>query len=172
MSNKAPFSGLIRLVVPLNLDQSFAMSAATNSVANPTPLPSPLVFSPDHHKHLIPLLLPVHVGCITQDHTLAFFLPPLSSTRLLSYWQSQTAKVAEGSQAIIVQQATNEAGEEELAGVVVLSYANPVAETGPFRGEVEKLLVSPRYRRRGVARRLMAKLEEVAKEEGRTLLVR
>ena len=111
------------------------------------------------------------MDCITNDHTLAFFLPPLSASEIFSYWQSQAAKVAAGSQAIIVQQATNDAGQEEVAGFVVLSHAKPVAETGPFRGEVEKLLVSPNYRRRGVARRLMRKLEEVARGEGRTLLV-
>ena len=43
----------------------------------------------------------------------------------------------------------------------------PSVETGPFRGEVEKLLVSPRFRKVGVARRVMEKLEEVAKEKGR-----
>jgi len=60
-------------------------------------------------------------------------------------------------------------GEEELAGYVMLGM--PVTETGPFRGSVEKLMVSPKYRQKGIAGRLMAKLEEVARAEGRTLLV-
>jgi ribosomal protein S18 acetylase RimI-like enzyme len=47
----------------------------------------------------------------------------------------------------------------------------PVTETGPFRGEVNKLMVSPRHRRRGIARRVMGLLEEVARERGRHLLV-
>lgn len=47
----------------------------------------------------------------------------------------------------------------------------PVTETGPFRGEVEKLMVSPRHRLKGVARRLMDKLEAVARERHRELLV-
>ena len=134
-------------------------------------LSSPFVLEPEKHSHLIPLFIPVHSDCITRDHTLAFFLPPLTPSKILSYWQSQAAKAAAGSQAIIVQLANNEAGEEEFAGFVVLSHAHPVAETGPFRGDVEKLLVSPKYRRRGVARNIMAKLEEIAREEGRTLLV-
>lgn len=57
----------------------------------------------------------------------------------------------------------------ELAGYVFLE--KPFSETGPFRASVQKLLVSPKYRRRGIARILMAKLEEVAREEGRTLIV-
>ena len=140
-------------------------------MASSSPLPPPRVFSPEQHSHLIPLFVPVHTACITHDHTLAFFLPPLSSPKILSYWQSQATKAAAVSQTIIMQLATNDGGEEEIAGFVVLSHANPVAETGPFRGEVEKLLVSPKFRRRGVARRLMWKVEEVAREEGRTLLV-
>lgn len=59
--------------------------------------------------------------------------------------------------------------EEQLAGCVSLDHTT--VETGPFRAEIEKLLVDPRFRRRGVARALMVKLEEVARERGATLLV-
>jgi len=69
-----------------------------------------------------------------------------------------------------MQLATNpETGKEELAGYVML--AMPESETGPFRGGVEKLFVSPRWREKGVARRVMGMLEEVAKKEGRGLLM-
>jgi GNAT superfamily N-acetyltransferase len=47
----------------------------------------------------------------------------------------------------------------------------PVSETGTFRDIVEKLLVSPEHRRKGIAKVLMLKLEEIARVEGRTLLV-
>lgn len=60
-------------------------------------------------------------------------------------------------------------GKLELAGYVMLGM--PVTETGPFRGKVEKLLVAPEHRRKGIANGLMAKLEEVARAEKRTLLV-
>lgn len=56
-----------------------------------------------------------------------------------------------------------------LASVVMLS--KPCRETGPFRASVGKLFVSLRCRRMGVAKNLMWKLEEVAEEQGRTLLV-
>lgn len=69
-----------------------------------------------------------------------------------------------------MQLATNpETGNEEVAGYVMLDM--PENETGPFRGGVEKLLVSPRWRERGVARRVMGFLEVVARREGRGLLV-
>lgn len=63
----------------------------------------------------------------------------------------------------------NEGDEQEIAGYV--SLGKPITETGPFRGAVEKLLVHPKYRGLGIARRVMAKLEEVALAEGRGLLV-
>ena len=59
--------------------------------------------------------------------------------------------------------------EAEVAGYVCLMM--PATETGPFRGEVNKLMVSPDHRRKGVARRVMGLLEEVARERGRELLV-
>lgn len=58
--------------------------------------------------------------------------------------------------------------DELVAGVVTLS--KPPWETGPFRGIVEKLLVSPSFRGRGVATTLMM-LEEVARVHGRPLLM-
>ena len=57
----------------------------------------------------------------------------------------------------------------ELAGYAYLQ--SNATETGPFRGEVLKLLVDPKFRRRGVASAVMAKVEEVAAEQGLTQLV-
>lgn len=53
----------------------------------------------------------------------------------------------------------------EIAGLV--SLATPYSETGPFRGLIEKLFTSPLHRRKGVARQVMAKLEQVAWQLGR-----
>lgn len=60
-------------------------------------------------------------------------------------------------------------GEKEVAGLVTLEM--PFAQTGPFRAVVQKLLVLPEYRQMGIAKRMMLKLEEVARREGRALLV-
>lgn len=47
----------------------------------------------------------------------------------------------------------------------------PDTETGKHRSEVGRLLVSPDFRKRGLARRLMGVLEEVARERGRWMVV-
>ncbi|OAL21667.1 hypothetical protein AYO20_11339 [Fonsecaea nubica] len=53
----------------------------------------------------------------------------------------------------------------DISGVVTL--ATPFSQTGPFRALVEKLFVSPLHRRRGIATRLMTRLERVAVAHGR-----
>lgn len=60
-------------------------------------------------------------------------------------------------------------GKEEVVGVVMLD--KPQTQTVPHTAWVEKLLVSPEWRRKGVTKRMMGKLEEVARSEGRLLLV-
>ncbi|EXJ84121.1 hypothetical protein A1O3_04788 [Capronia epimyces CBS 606.96] len=55
--------------------------------------------------------------------------------------------------------------ELEVSGVV--SLATPFSQTGPFRGRVEKLFVSPLHRRKGIGRSVLAKLEAIAWEHGR-----
>lgn len=60
--------------------------------------------------------------------------------------------------------------DSDIAGIVELGMTE--ADTGPFRGDLEMLMVSPKYRRRGLASKLIDALEEIAIEEKRTLLVR
>lgn len=71
--------------------------------------------------------------------------------------------------AIIIQLENDSDGKEELAGFVILDM--PWSQIRPFRANVEKLMISPKFRRRGIARSLMDELEEMAKEKGKTLLV-
>ncbi|EHY53226.1 hypothetical protein ABEF92_001621 [Exophiala dermatitidis] len=52
----------------------------------------------------------------------------------------------------------------EVSGVVSLSTST--SQTGPFRALVEKLFVSPLHRRKGIARVIMSKLEQVALDHG------
>lgn len=87
--------------------------------------------------------------------------------KLLAYWQSRSEDVKRGLRFIVLQLTDLEGAE--VAGYVCLYM--PPSETGPFRGEVEKLMVSPDHRFKGVARRVMGKLESEAVERGRWLMV-
>ena len=131
----------------------------------------PILFDPKVHAYLIPSLAAAHSTCILNPpFMIATFLPPLKQNVMQAWWEDRAKEVAAAARRIILQLAPNTTtGEKEVVGVVAL--AMPVSETGPFRGYVEKLLVVPEHRQKGIARALMLKLEEAALTEGRTLLV-
>lgn len=134
-------------------------------------LPPPLLYDPGRHHHLLAQLASIHAACIINDNQLASFLPnfdrSMDHMKLLAYWQSRSEDVKRGLRFIVLQLTDTE--EAEVAGYVCLYM--PPSETGPFRGEVEKLMVSPDHRFKGVARRVMGKLESEAVERGRWLMV-
>ncbi|KAK4574216.1 hypothetical protein LTR86_001977 [Recurvomyces mirabilis] len=137
-------------------------------------LPAPTIYDPAKHKPLIHQFASIHAACVLRDGTLATFLPArkgaemtMDHTKLVEYWLSRSQQVEEGSREIILQYADN--NEAGVVGVVSLSM--PPSETGPFRSLVEKLLVSPDHRYKGIARRLMEKLEEVALDKHRDLVM-
>ena len=127
----------------------------------------------------------LHASCILYDGTLATFLPPLNHDTLYKWWEDQVSEIGLGKRHIIisVDEVSQRTGDLqapwhsegmdwpglerglEVSGVVML--ATPFSQTGPFRATVEKLLVSPLHRRRGIARAMMTKLEDVALQNGR-----
>lgn len=138
-------------------------------------LPPPRLYNPTTDFPLLPQLARIQADCILQDAQLATFLPPLDVPTITTYWQlcAQAAGVTptmeEPAGCEIVLQMAGEVEDEVVAGYVMLSFA--WSETGPFRGTVLKLMVSLKFRRMGVARRVMGLLEDVARERGRGLLV-
>ncbi|KAJ7443869.1 hypothetical protein FB451DRAFT_1295243 [Mycena latifolia] len=102
-----------------------------------------IVFDPTNPEHiaLLPSFADIHIACIEIDHTIANFTPPLKRDVIIDWWKER---------------------------YVILF--RPLIEAEPTRGLIEKLLISPNFRRRGIARKLMEKLEEVARTNGRTLL--
>lgn len=86
---------------------------------------------------------------------------------MLDYWHSISEDVEKGRRVMILQFAAED--EAAVAGYVLLIL--PTMEIAPFHGEVVHLMVSPKHRKKGIARRLMEKLESVAREKGLKLLV-
>lgn len=127
------------------------------------------------------------MSCITQDHTVATFLPPLDPSEMFDWWLERF-QLAEKNKIYIVASLIPKPGVQpptqgaanirentlnveqyDLAGFAYL--ADTSSATGPFRGEVLKLLVSPSHRRKGIARAVLSKIEEVASNVGLTRLV-
>ncbi|NVM92702.1 GNAT superfamily N-acetyltransferase [Variovorax sp. SG517] len=92
------------------------------------------------------------------------FMHPLSEERAQAFWRNVAAGVDSGKRALLVAQ-----DEEGILGTVQVVLAQP--ENQPHRGEVAKMLVHRRARRRGVGALLMKAAEQVARERGKTLLV-
>lgn len=141
-------------------------------------------FIPAHHAHLIPYLAALHASCITHDHAIATFIPPLSHEKLLSWWKDRIAEVSAGTRLIclLVKESAASvtlpgAGSAQNApikgtdvlGVVMLHM--PHTETDALRASVETLLIHTTHRRRGGATSLLQTLESEAALRGKTLLV-
>jgi ribosomal protein S18 acetylase RimI-like enzyme len=135
---------------------------------------STYVFSSAEHAQLVPYLAALHASCITHDRMIGTFLPPLHHEKLLSWWKERIAEVNAGTRVIVLllneAQPGTRAKGTDLMGVGMLGM--PDSETDPFRGYVEKVLVSNKFRGHGGARALMSTIETEAMKRGRTLLVR
>lgn len=131
-------------------------------------------FSPSQHTHLIPAIIQMHIDCIQSDGALLRFHPPFTPEKIQkmeTFWNERLSQISTGRRITLIALVSSDGGKDQgdVAGIIELGM--PEADTGPFRGDVEMLMVSPNYRRRGIANKLLNELEEIAKEKKRTLLV-
>ena len=91
------------------------------------------------------------------------YLPPLAPEVARGFWRRMAADVAAGTRILLA--AWDDAA---LVGTVMLEFA--ASPNQPHRAEVQKLLVHPAARRRGIGRALMTRLEAEARRAGKTLL--
>lgn len=90
-------------------------------------------------------MVEIHIACSETDGTIATFLPPWDRLKLRK-WYKGLSEEPQDRRVIIMVHAASPDESIKLAGFVML--AMPETETGPFRGSVEKLLVSPDFRKR------------------------
>ena len=111
---------------------------------------------------LIPALAGILIDCVEGGASVSFMLP-IERRTAEDFYEGVVEKIASGSTILFVAFLNGEA-----VGTVQL---NPELKPNqPHRADVSKLLVDRRARNRGVARALMAALEETAKARGRWLL--
>lgn len=92
------------------------------------------------------------------------FMHPLPRARALSFWQQTLASAARGERIVLVAE-----DHGAIVGTVQVVLAMP--DNQPHRGDVAKMQVHRRARRRGLGAALMRAAESVAREAGKTLLV-
>ncbi|KAL7918110.1 acyl-CoA N-acyltransferase [Trichoderma austrokoningii] len=129
-------------------------------------------FSPSQHDKFLPAIIQMHIDCIEADGALLRFHSPFTlekRSKMETFWKARLSQISTGHRITLIALSSRDGQQEaDVAGIVELGMTD--ADTGPFRGDLEMLMVSPRYRRRGLASKLMDELEEIAKEEKRTLL--
>ncbi|MEK5395881.1 GNAT family N-acetyltransferase [Paenibacillus nitricinens] len=97
---------------------------------------------------------------VVKDGASVGFLPPLDPSAATLYWHNVLAP-----DVILFVARMNDI----IVGSVQLHLCTKA--NGTHRAEIAKLMTHPNYRRNGIARSLMEKAEERAKQEERSLLV-
>lgn len=92
------------------------------------------------------------------------FLAPLSEADASAFWRDAVEPdMASGAAILFVVRI-----DGEVAGTVQLRRATP--QNQPHRADIAKMMVSPKRRRRGIGRRLLAAAIDAACAAGKTLL--
>jgi GNAT superfamily N-acetyltransferase len=119
---------------------------------------------PDQAGAFVEGLADVLIDCVEGGASVSFMLP-LSRETAIAFWRGVADGVARGERVLLVA----EDGQGRIVGTVQMITSLP--DNQPHRADVAKMLVHRRARRRGVGQRLMAALEAVARQEGKTVLV-
>jgi GNAT superfamily N-acetyltransferase len=109
-------------------------------------------------------LADVLIDCVEGGASVGYMLP-LAREKALGFWRGVAEGVARNERALLI--AESRAGE--ILGTVQLIFAQP--DNQPHRADVGKMLVCRKARRQGIAQRLMAAVEDTARDEGRSVLV-
>ena len=112
----------------------------------------------------VPVLAQLLIDCVDAGASVSF-MHPLGRDRAEAFWRGVTDGAVRGDRILLVAEDATGA----VVGTVQVLLAMP--ENQPHRGEIAKLLVHPRARRRGIAADLMAAADQAALSAGKTLLV-
>jgi ribosomal protein S18 acetylase RimI-like enzyme len=112
-----------------------------------------------------PALAAVLIDCVEGGASVSFMLP-LEPERAEAFWARTLDGTTRGERIVLVAE-DHDTGA--VLGTVQVVLTAP--ENQPHRGEIAKLLVHRRARRRGLGEALMQAAEAAAVEAGKTLLV-
>jgi GNAT superfamily N-acetyltransferase len=106
----------------------------------------------------------VLIDCVEGGASVSFMFP-MSLAKAEAFWRSISASVGRGERLVLA--AEDETGA--IVGTAQVILAQP--ENQPHRGDLAKMLVHRRARRRGIGAALLAAAERSALAAGKTLLV-
>jgi GNAT superfamily N-acetyltransferase len=106
----------------------------------------------------------VLIDCVEGGASVSFMLP-MSRAKAEAYWYTVAESLARGERKVLAA----EDGHGVMLGTVQLLLDQP--ENQPHRGDIAKMLVHRRARKKGIGGALLAAAERSALEAGKTLLV-
>jgi GNAT superfamily N-acetyltransferase len=109
-------------------------------------------------------LVSLFIECVDGGASMGY-LAPLSVDESTDYWRATLSDLSGGHRILIV---AREAPGGRIVGSAQLNVASK--PNGRYRAEVQKVMVRPSHRRRGLGTQLMEQLESLARERGVTLL--
>lgn len=104
------------------------------------------------------------IDCVEGGASVGFMLP-LTREKAVTFWRRVADGVSRGERVLLVA----EDGEGHIIGTVQLLTSMP--DNQAHRGDIAKMLVHRKARRRGIAQRLMAAIDDEARKEGKAVLV-
>ncbi|WP_158783233.1 GNAT family N-acetyltransferase [Pantoea sp. BAV 3049] len=107
-------------------------------------------------------LVNVLLGCVAQDASVGFI--SLEPEPMRHFWQGVLSSLASGDRQLLVARQNG-----IIVGTVIVVLG--MMPNGQHRAEISKLLVHPDARRQGIARELLSRGEQLARQASRTLLV-
>jgi GNAT superfamily N-acetyltransferase len=106
----------------------------------------------------------VLIDCVEGGASVSFMLP-MSRAKADAFWRGVAASVARGERLVFAAEEL----DGTIVGTVQIILAQP--ENQPHRGDLAKMLVHRRARKRGIGAALLEAAERGALEAGKTLLV-
>jgi GNAT superfamily N-acetyltransferase len=106
----------------------------------------------------------VLIDCVEGGASVSFLLP-MSRAKAEVYWRTTSASAGRGERVVLAAEDATGA----MVGTVQVILAQP--ENQPHRGDLAKMLVHRRARRRGIGAALLVAAERHALSAGKTLLV-
>lgn len=106
----------------------------------------------------------VLIDCVEGGASVSFMLP-MTREKADKFWRKVADGVARGERIVIVA--------EETDGTIIgtVQVILDVPENQPHRGDIAKMLVHSRARRRGIGAKLLSTAEQSAADAGKTVLV-
>ena len=114
-------------------------------------------------RDAVPQLAEVLADCVNGGASVNFMLP-YSNADAAKFFHKVIPSIASGETVLLAARV-----DGRIVGTVQLGMDTPPNQ--PHRGEIKKLLVHRSARGKGVGAALMARIEAIAKESGRTLLI-